>query len=310
MHWKELIIETNTEGGELFAYMLTEMGADGVIVEDPHDLETLTDDGFGIVKPEVADVYASEAVLVKAYFQEDVEEQHIEEALQEQIQAYGDAVPGGWEFQWAYQEVSDNWEEEWRAQHKPIHITERIIIVPSWIEYVPNLRELVITIDPGIAFGTGDHGTTRLAMEALEAHLQEGDSLLDVGTGTGILAMAGKLLGASTVKACDLDEQAVKVAQDMVSLNGLAQDVEVFQQDLLKGWTEPMDVIIANIVVDILVQLVDDSWHALAPKGRLILSGIDDERQDEIVPLLLQRGYTIIDFFTAEGWAAMVCEKP
>lgn len=172
-----------------------------------------------------------------------------------------------------------NWATAWKKYYHPVRITRMLTIVPSWEAYqTSDPLEKIITLDPGMAFGTGTHPTTSLTLQALETVLRGGETLLDVGTGSGVLSIAAKYLGAKEVYAYDLDEVAVRAAKENMDMNEVAKDVHVAANDLLNGITIESDVIVANILADIILLMIPDAWRLLKQTGRLIVSGIIEEK--------------------------------
>jgi ribosomal protein L11 methyltransferase len=161
-----------------------------------------------------------------------------------------------------------------------------------------------------MAFGTGTHPTTRLTLQALEVTLRGGETVLDVGTGSGVLSIASKYLGAKDVYAFDLDEVAVQAAQENMDLNPIASDVSVSANDLLKGIETPADVIVANILADIIVLMVPDAWRLLKSDGTLIVSGIIHEKKQMVIDTLEAQGFEVDQVFQQKDWYAIILKKP
>ena len=204
-----------------------------------------------------------------------------------------------------------DWADSWKQYYKPIKTGKKIVIVPVWEEYTPAEGELTVLMDPGMAFGTGTHETTRLCATLLEKHQKEGDKMLDVGCGSGILAICASKLGAGECYACDIDENAVRVAQENTRLNETA-NVKVGVSDLLKQAEKAeggYDICCANIVADIIIRLAPDIGSFIAPKGKIIVSGIITERAEETLEALAAHGWTLIDSMRENGWFAGVLTR-
>ena len=200
----------------------------------------------------------------------------------------------------------EDWAHSWKQYYKPIKTGERLVIVPEWEKYDPAPGELVVLMDPGMAFGTGTHETTRLCAMLLEQYVREGDTMLDVGCGSGILAICAARLGAGSCFACDIDPVAVRVAGENVVLNGTTQ-VETGVSDLLRqAKTVPggYNVCCANIVADVIIRLAPDIGAFMAPDGVLIVSGIITERAAETVSALEAAGWRLINERRENGWFA------
>ena len=198
----------------------------------------------------------------------------------------------------------EDWADSWKKYYKPIKTGDRIVIVPVWEEYDRADGEIVVLMDPGMAFGTGTHETTRLCAKLLEKYTKKGCRMLDVGCGSGILAICASLLGASECFACDIDPVSVKVAKENAQLNG-TDNVVCEISDLLSDVPKVdggYDVCTANIVADIIIRLAPDIGEYLAPDGVLIVSGIIIERKDETVAALERCGLEVFDDETENGW--------
>lgn len=182
--------------------------------------------------------------------------------------------------------------------YKPI-VTPNVTVVPSWIKYTPKEHETVMRLDPGMAFGTGEHATTRMCLELMDA---KGKRVIDVGCGSGILGIAAALTGATEVYMCDIDSQAVEFARRNAEFNGVSCVTE--QADLLKG-DRAADLIFANITADVLMRLADGIGRHLAPGGEIILSGIIAERLEEVERKYTECGYAVITRAANGDWRAM-----
>jgi ribosomal protein L11 methyltransferase len=205
----------------------------------------------------------------------------------------------------------EEWSTAWKKYYKPTHIGHKMVIVPSWEEYTPIRGEIVIDMDPGMAFGTGTHETTRLCAELLEENIQAGDYMLDVGSGSGILAICASKLGAGSCFAYDIDPVAVKVARDNCLSDGCT-NITVGVSDLLRGVDRSVgkfDICVANIVSDIIVRMMPDIGDYLTPEAPIILSGIIATRKDEVVEAVIKAGYTVKEELWENDWVALLCTR-
>jgi len=207
-----------------------------------------------------------------------------------------------------------DWNQAWKERFKPFSITPHLVIKPSWEAYSPESGQKIIEMDPGMAFGTGHHASTRLALLFIEQMFYAGGirpaSILDVGTGTGILAMAAALFGAEKTLAIDNDPEAVAVACENVLRNGLQELVTVSGADLA-GIQEKFDLIIANIIHDTLLEIAADLHALLAPGGRLILAGILAGEQSEDIRAAYEELGLLHQKTTTEGeWSSLLFRKP
>ncbi len=201
----------------------------------------------------------------------------------------------------------EDWGKSWKAHFKPFAIVPGLVIVPTWEEYVPETGEAVITMDPGMAFGTGHHATTSLTLEFIRESLEgtTGKRLLDVGTGTGILGMAGVLFNAGTVRATDNDPDAVSAAKENVVYNGMQDKMDVSLAPLSEI-VDTYDVVIANIVHDVLISMADDLIRLTEKGGYLILSGLLAEKQiGNIREVFCGKGLTFAGDKVRAEWSAI-----
>lgn len=200
----------------------------------------------------------------------------------------------------------EDWAESWKQYYKPIKTGEKLVIVPRWEKYDPADGEIVVLMDPGMAFGTGTHETTRLCAMLLEQYVRPGDAMLDVGCGSGILAICAAKLGAADCFACDIDPVAVRIAGENAVLNQTFQ-VETGVSDLLaqaKKVPGGYNICCANIVADVIIRLAPDIGAFMAPDGMLIVSGIIAERAAETVSALEAAGWKLVDERRENGWFA------
>ncbi|MBS4750364.1 50S ribosomal protein L11 methyltransferase [Granulicatella sp. zg-ZJ] len=310
MKWYELKIATTSPATEMVSSILIEAGSNGVSIEDPSDLLYLEDDGFGQIKPEVEDIYDTQEVFVSGYFPDTKNIIEIQSLIQEKLnEATQYDLPLGRNEILLSSVSEEDWANAWKKHYFPVRITRYLTVVPSWIDYQPSEHEQIIEMDPGMAFGTGTHPTTQLSLEALERVIRGGEIVLDVGTGSGVLSIASKKLGAKHVTAYDLDEKATSVARENILLNGYA-DIIVKENDLLTGVRTQVDIIVANILAEILEKLVDDAWDNLKYGGHFILSGIILSKKEQLMIQLQQKGFDIIQENCMKDWVSLICVKP
>jgi len=202
----------------------------------------------------------------------------------------------------------EDWANSWKEYYKPIHIGQRIVIVPAWERYEQAEGEIVVRMDPGMAFGTGSHETTRLVIGLLESYVKGGERVLDVGCGSGILAICASKLGAKLCRAYDIDPVAVKVARDNIMESGQG-NITCDQSDLLRGVDLSdggYDVICANIVADIIIRMTPDVGAYLNEGGVILASGIISERADDVVACFEEHGFRILERAEDNDWCALV----
>ena len=224
--------------------------------------------------------------------------------LQERLSAAG--VPSRLD---TNQVREDDWANNWKKFFKPVEIGKRLAVCPQWETYQNPENRAVLTIDPGMAFGTGTHETTRLCLEVMQDYVRQGQSVLDVGCGSGILAIGALLLGARDAVGVDIDEMAVKTAKENARINGVEQRFSAFQGNLTQKVEGSFDLIFANIVADVVILLLRDIPAFLKPSGRLVLSGIIDQREADVKQAVKEQGLTVVETRYERGWVAMVVKK-
>jgi len=308
LQWLEVTIRTEQISVEAVANKLVELGAGGVAIQEHGDFELARREGLGDLFPEHKDMGANTAEI-RGYFPVSFLGSPREEELRaflRQLPAFG--LAAGELFHCVVDE--DEWENAWKDYWHPVPVGERLLIVPAWYEEVAAENRLKLLIDPGAAFGTGTHETTQLCLELLEKYLHGGETVLDLGCGSGILALAAKLLGAGRVLGVDHDELAVRASKENACLNGLT--VEFLQANLFQEeiWHKlgRADIILGNLTADILLALQPHLPGVLHAKTKLILSGIISERQEEVLAAFLTAGYKEVEKVIAGRWAALCLE--
>ncbi|ROX81170.1 50S ribosomal protein L11 methyltransferase [Enterococcus durans] len=312
MKWNEVKVETASEAVEAVANILMEAGASGVAIEDTLDIENFQSDQYGEILNKEDFTYLKEGAIVMAYFPETIFLPEIVPFIKERVTKlpeYGLAI--GKNSVTASEVEESNWATAWKKYYHPVRITRMLTIVPSWENYQTNdSLEKIITLDPGVAFGTGTHPTTSLTLQALETVLRGGETVLDVGTGSGVLSIASKYLGAKDVYAYDLDEVAVRSAKENMDMNEVANDVHVAANDLLKGIEIESDVIVANILADIILLMIPDAWRLLKQTGSLIVSGIIEDKKQMVIDAMETQGFVVEQIFQQKDWYAIILKKP
>lgn len=311
LNWIELSIHTTNDALEPVTNILNELGANGVVIEDPADLSREKRDVFGEVYELDKTKYPKEGLIIKSYFLQNDKWAETLEVIRFRINNLKQ-----YEINLGKNKLTtdivkeEDWENEWKKYFKPMKVTNRITIVPSWEQYQKTSQdELIITIDPGMAFGTGTHPTTILSLQALEKVLQPNDLVMDVGIGSGILSIAAVLLGAKHVYGYDLDEVAVSSSKRNRDSNQLENEITVKQNDLLKNVDKRANIIVSNILADILLRLVDDAWNNLEDDGYFITSGIIEAKQQVIIDKLLDTGFDVIETNQYENWVSIIAQK-
>jgi ribosomal protein L11 methyltransferase len=309
MKWLEIAIHTHEESIEALTERLHMMGAGGVSMEDSATLAQTQPGDYGEIIALNSSDYPDEGVVLKSYFSEvsqtDLLVEQIKKCLIE-LKSYGLQVePGSIQTKWVDDE---DWANAWKTYYKPTRVSEKLVIVPVWEKYVPQEGELPIYLDPGMAFGTGTHPTTRLTMRLMEKYLQADQKVIDVGCGSGILSIAAEKLGANEVLALDLDPVAVKNTEENCAQNE-TRKIVVREGNLLHGIGTTAPIIVANILAEILQQMMYDLPRVLEPGGIFIGSGIIENKKDDVIQGLQEVGLSIIEIISEEDWVAVAAKR-
>ena len=306
MQWAEVSVDTSHEATDLVSEILQELGAAGVVIEDPALLNEYIRSGLWDYT-DLKESEETEVVRVKAYWALDEELegklQNLSERLASLAQHGIDKGAGAV----SWKAVADeDWAETWKEFFHTEKIGARTVIKPTWEEYEAKAGELVVELDPGAAFGTGQHATTSLCIRALEDLVRPDMTVFDVGTGSGVLAIVAAKLGAKRVEAVDFDPVAVRVARENVRQNGAEDVVRTERSDLLKSVAGAADLIIANIIADIIVRLFGEVEGSLAAGGTMLLSGIIEDRLADVVEAAGRHGFSVEKIEQEKGWAAVI----
>jgi ribosomal protein L11 methyltransferase len=236
------------------------------------------------------------------------EDDHILQKIEIALALIGQALPQGLPKAQLKLIGANDWAESWKEDFQVVHIGPRLVIQPSWREYTPAPGEIVIRLDPGLAFGSGLHPTTRLCLEILQSMPLKGVAMFDVGTGSGILSIAAAKMGADPVRAVDVDDVAVRVARENFKLNDLPHlQVTVGSAEANEG--RQWSLVVANILSNILIELMSDLKVALATEGRLLLAGILNEQEQVILDCLAEHRLHLQNRRTDGDWIAFVVSK-
>lgn len=295
----------------LIGDIFREYGLKGVIVESP-DTEA---DPDGRTAPDWADnaFPAADRLAVIGFFPEQYQDPPHRRRFEKQLDALKPAIIES--FDVFYSDVDEEeWAESWKSHFHPVRITERIIVRPGWQPCETSENDLVIEIDPGMAFGTGTHPTTALCIRLIERHLSPGGSFLDIGTGSGILMIAAAKLGAAKTAGTDCDPMAVEIAGRNLAANHIPPDRFVlFEGDLTAGASAladgPYDMIAANIVAETIAELIADIPPILSEKGIFIASGIIVEKEEMILEKLAEQGFETVAVLNREGWSGIAASR-
>lgn len=307
--WIEVRVITKSEALEPVSGIFYGLDCKGVAIEDPNDI--LGRDQ-GPLTWDFADInvleHKGEVAVVKAYFseEEDIEEilTYINEKMEE-LKAMGiDLGIGKVESEKMFEE---DWANNWKKYYKPTKVGERLVVKPIWEEYEAKEGELVVELDPGMAFGTGDHETTRMCMKALEKHVKADSTVFDVGCGSGILAISAAKLGAKLAVGVDLDPVAVESAKENVAFNNV-DNIEILYGNLVEVIDGKADIVVANILAEIICILTDDVKRVLKQEGYFITSGIIHDRVEMVTTKLKNSGFEVLEINKEGEWNCIVAK--
>lgn len=314
--WIEMDIYTTTEGIEPLTGSLLGMGVNGFAIEDAADFDEFLNDktiNWDYIDDDLMGLKDCETT-VTVYLPENAQGLENLEAIKLELKALKsrDTDNAFGRLEYDLKNVNEeDWANNWKQYFKPLTVGEKLLIKPSWEKVSPDEKRKILEIDPASSFGTGQHNTTQLCLELIEKHLSDGDTLLDLGCGSGILSIAACLLGASTVKAVDIDENSVRIARENAEKNHIDKDCYsaycgniIDNSELVHQLGNGYDVICANIVADVLVAMSDKFKAFLKPNGTLIISGIIDSRKDEVINVVKGKGFKLIEIREKEDWVA------
>lgn len=307
--WNEVRIVVPLGAIEPVTGLLYEMGVKGLSLQDPTDLLSREP---GPLSWDFADINlfpeGEDAAVITAYFPDtdNAEQRAVEiEAKITGLRQFGiETDPHQVNFKKVFEE---DWANSWKKYYKPVRIGGRVVIKPTWEMFQAGTDDLVVEMDPGMAFGTGTHETTKLCIEFLQDYIKGGETVLDVGTGSGILAITAAKLGASEVLAIDLDPVAVDSAALNIKLNSM-ENVRVKQGNLLDEAVGQTDVVIANIIADVIIHMAPDLKRVLKQDGLFIGSGIIHLREQDVIEALQKAGFEILEVRNDNDWRAIAAK--
>ena len=311
MRWQEVVVQTGHDAVEAISNYLHELGAGGVVIEDPIILQQYTASGQWDYYDIPVEQLEAEHVNIKGYLPVDTQLPYRLEGLKAFMTILQSKLPQC-HFEVILKQVDEeDWANSWKVYYKPTEISKGLVIVPSWEEYQPRENEEIILLDPGMAFGTGTHQTTRLCVQLLNKVINGGEVVFDVGTGSGILALAAAKLGADKVYASDIDRTAVEIAQGNMKLNKVDDKVTVETGYLLEPLAkyQSPQIILANIVADVILLLAPSAFQLLNESGYLVVSGIIRSRRDEVKAGLIKAGFALQQEETEGEWVALLAKK-
>ena len=323
MEWLEVHIDTNHAGLEPLEIFLSANGVDGVVIDDEQDFQSFLENNHQYWDYVDEDLEASMKGKSRITFYLPADGDGFDQLahLRTALQGFKDAHAGKYgTLLMTLENLKDaDWENNWKQYYKPMEIGERLLVIPEWEQ--ENVKrqakyagKVPLILEPGLTFGTGSHATTRLCLTALEKHITGGQTVLDLGCGSGILSIAALLLGADRAVACDIDEKCMDVAYENAALNGVGRDRYtvrwgdvVTDQALRQELGGPYDVVVANIVADVIKALASTVRPLVKEGGIFLCSGIIDDRAEEVAQCLRDNGWTIAEARSSEGWFSYLC---
>lgn len=308
--WNEIKIIIPVGAIEPVSSILYGMNVKGLSIEDPNDV---TSRKSGPLTWDFVDMNifseGPDKAVIKAYFPDTDNILKNVETIKEKIEelkSYGLEMDP---YKIEYKEVhEDDWANSWKKYYKPTKIGEHVVIKPMWEEYEKSDDEVIVEMDPGMAFGTGTHETTKMCIEAIQEYMKKGDTVFDIGTGSGILGITSAKLGAKNVIAGDLDPVAVDAARLNAKLNNLT-NMEVKLGDMATVTEGKADVVIANIIADVIVIILNDINDILKVGGYFIGSGIINHMQDKVLDKIKEMGLELVEIKNDSDWRAIIAKR-
>jgi len=355
MKWTEIVIKTSREAYDAISDMLISIGSGGVAVQDPCDImekvsyqssitgnssagDSLSTELSGKSLSGTIDEYIDEklldeingmgqdTVILKAYFPESTNSVELMQLIKEKLCDISRYLHVG-DLKIESSEVKDeDWSNNWKKYYKTFNITKKIVIKPSWEDFNNEEGKIIIEMDPGMAFGTGTHETTKMCANLIEKYINKGDKVLDVGSGSGILTIIAAKLGAKKVLALDIDKEAVKVTINncrqngimdrVVAFQGILGDMESFEAPLYKEEIKDFiengkaDLITANIIASVIIDLSDKVLQYLRPGGIFVTSGIIKSKKEMVLDRYIKNKFECLEVIEDGEWVAIVFKCP
>lgn len=309
MKWCEISIQTSHEAVELVAEIFRDLGASGVVIEDPE----LVNDYITSGKWDYTDIpiaKETKVVVEKAYLPVNGELEGRIQTLQQEIKTLASRGVNTAPAVLTTAELQDeDWSDTWKQYFHTEKPGERVVIKPTWEEYEPKDDEVVIELDPGAAFGTGTHATTSMCIRQLEKLVKPGMTVFDVGTGSGILSIISAKLGAKNIQAVDYDDSVLKIVEENLEQNNVQDIISVAQSDLMQNVHGKAELVIANIIADIIIRLFDQLDEHLEKGGTLLTSGIIEDRIEDVLAAAEKHGYGVVERLENKGWACITFKR-
>ena len=320
MKYIEFKVRASRQGIEQLTALFLSKGIDSVSINDPADIDDVLNKKNGYewdyVNDDIKGILDREP-SISTYFEDTPENREkIQELKIAVMMLKSKELEGlyGWDVDFGRLYAEDiivddeDWKDKWKENFKPTRVTDKLVIKPTWEQYEASEGEVVLQLDPGMAFGTGTHETTSLCLKLIEKYLGEkpqDKKVLDVGCGSGILSIAAALLGCSEALGIDIDEDAVQVADENVELNGVSHKVKIQPGDLIKGIDFKGDIIVANLMADLVAELAESAKAHLEQGGVFISSGILIEKKDMVADAVKAAGFDIVEIVEDGEWCAI-----
>ena len=311
MEWLEMKIDTSHTGLDPVCAMLEQQGVTGLMIDDETDFQDFLEHNRQYWDYVDEELLAEKRGVSRVTFYLERNENALSTiaAVRMAMSAMKKEHPEYAPLRLTMDNVADaDWENNWKQFYKPMEIGDRLLVVPEW-EQASDPQRIILRLNPGLTFGTGSHATTRLCLQALDAHIHGGEKVLDLGCGSGILSIAALRLGAASAFACDIDEKCVDVAYENAALNHITKDTYTVRwgdvlhdQQLRTEMGGGYDMVVANIVADVIMGLSGSVRDFLKPGGLFLCSGIIDDRAEEVLQKLQSDGWDVIEQRSSEGW--------
>ena len=305
MQYSEVKIKVATDFLETASAIANMVVPYGIYIEDYSDIEEMVPQiaHVDLVEPELLERDRSHGII-HIYISPEENPREAVSYIKERLESEGISyvIDLG-------QINEDDWATSWKKYYYPTKISKRLVVCPSWETYSPDPGEVVLTMDPGMAFGTGTHDTTKLCLQMLEDSITPETVQLDIGTGSGILAVASLLLGAKSAVGVDIDEVAVRVAKENAAANGISDRATFHAGDLAEKVSGKFNLVTANIVADVIMRLIPDLDRFLTDDGLFLASGIIDTREQEVLDALTAAGYRLVRREESGGWVAFLAQR-
>jgi ribosomal protein L11 methyltransferase len=310
MKYMELQVITTTEASDAVSEILYSEGAAGVLIEDPNDFNMLSKDekSWDYIEEELVKQMGEDAKVKGYFFSEEFNEAKLK-SIEMRVQGLDEFGLDRGKGIVTKREVSDeDWATAWKKYYKPVKIGEKVVIKPTWEEYSVKAGEVIVELDPGMAFGTGTHETTIMCVKLIEKYVKKGSIVFDVGCGSGILGITAAKLDAGRVICVDIDEVCCKVSRENAEVNKVEDKLDIRCGNLLEVVADKADVIIANIIADIIISFSEDAMGFLNKGGIFISSGIIRDRVNDVLIKLRKEGFNILEVLEMGEWCAIAAE--